>query len=261
MKDIGIEEFLQWAFIEELAKGGGSEGLAAAGSAWRAIEGVAALGCRIDTSMPRDFSPSGWFDQGEAHPDAVLAGRAVARLAHAGIGIPAEWNPAGDWRNVGELEHEAIVRAIDAVNARGGEALVALVIRMAVLRRAPEWDAPQPSRRFVMFNGRPALFVSRTVRDCLGRERTVEKSGYDMKRNRPFPGAYRKQELARDPVPALMGRADYQLWRAALDIVAEDLEGQLADHHVRRSPRPWWPWETVPHARACEATAGRVFVV
>lgn len=259
MKKMTVEAFLHWAFVQELPKGGGSEGLSSAGSAWAAIEGVSQLGTRIDVT-PGDYAHSGWFEQGEAHPDAVAAGRSVARLAYAGIGVPDDWNPVRDWTHCGDLEREAVERAIKAANGRGGPSLVALVVRMAVLNRAPEFEAPQPRRRFVMKRGKPAWFVQRAVKDCLGRKRMIEANGFDAKRQRPLPKAYRRHELASDPVPALMGRADYQLWRAGLDWIFEDLDGRLEAHRLERPAREWWPWEAAKPAAGAPA-AGRVFAV
>lgn len=74
----------------------------------------------------------------------------------------------------------------------------------------------------------------------------IEWDGFDHKRRRPFPDAYTKSYLDPDPVPVVPGRAEYELWRAALDLLVDDLSGTLESREPLASPRPRQPWETPP---------------
>jgi hypothetical protein len=56
----------------------------------------------------------------------------------------------------------------------------------------------------------------------------MEVDGFDARRRRPFPNAYRKYALDPDPVWMLVARAEHAVWCAGLDAVFDELTGSNA---------------------------------
>src|SRR5690606_18311416 len=213
MKTVTIEELLSWAFVHELPKGGGVDGLQNPNSAWRMLQasswGKVTAFAELMTLI--DTGPGGgnfFIEQGEPHEDALVVGEAVAALAHQEAAIPQDWWPLGDWQLHDEvsrtLAEAAVARALDRwrqrTPARRAAGIVNLVVGTAILGRAPHWEAPQPKVRMVMRSGKPAWFRMVTVRDDLGHPHEREVDGYDARRGRRHRDAYRKFEFAEDPV-------------------------------------------------------------
>lgn len=242
-KTINIVEFLEWAFNEELPKGGGKDGIASVRSAWgRIMAWSEHLTVIYQGSGVMDYIDRG----GEPHPDAVLAGKAVKALAEAVMDLPDDWNPLPG-QVMTAAAREAIDEAIRLVRGGEGTALrllpVGIVVRCAVLRRWPDFSQNIQVRETpVMNNGRPAWFVKRKGVSATGREIEIEMDGYNPKTQRPLPGAYRKWEMSKEIIADIAGRAEWQMWRAALDMVFEDLAGQLADHELLPCDLPLEPW-------------------
>lgn len=247
MKTIGIVAFLEWAFNEELPKGGGGEGLASRHSAWGKIMQFSELGVKVDT-----FAHHGVMEfierNADPHPDAVLAGEAVKALADVSMDLPDTWDPLP-----GVKRTPAVVKAIEeAVHMmRGdhaeGKALrmlpVGIVVRCAVLRRWPDFAGQiEVKERMVLNGAKPAWFVRRKGVDAFGHEVEFEVDGYNPKTGKPLPGAYRKWEMSPEAVSDIAGRAEWQLWRAAVDMVFEDLNGRLNDHVLEPCTLSLEPW-------------------
>lgn len=254
MKTMNIDTFLSWAFVHELAKGGGENGLQSAGSAWGAITGMAQLGTLIDTGH---YASSMYVDQGDPHPDAIKAGRAVARLADCDIAVPAV-DFVSDWPDAHGLLPDAVGAALERYNLRRPDMrrkhIVNLVICRAVLGRGPDWQADAPKQRMVTRSNQPVWFIEKQVRDSFGRMHTVEIDGRNPRSRRPRRGAYRKYELAHDPVGELLDRIDWVLWGQALQIIHADLRGKLSGHALRPpkfTQNPWKPLQN-PHAQTLD---------
>lgn len=245
MKNIGIIEFLEWAFNDELPKGGGKDGIGSVRSAWGRIMAWSEL----MTTVYQGAGTMEYFDRGgEPHPDAVLAGRAVASLAEVILDLPLDWNPLPETKMT-PAAHAAIQQAIHLVRGdhKDGVALrllpVSIVVRCAVLKRAPDYALNiEVKERMVMNGGKPAWFIKRKGRDSFGNAVDFEMDGFDPKTGHPKPGAYRKWEMPSEIISDLAGRAEWQLWRAALDLVFEDLNGRLADHALTPCDMPLEPW-------------------
>lgn len=256
MKTVMIEELLSWAFVHELPKGGGVDGLQNANSAWRMLQAsswgkvtaFAELMTLVDTGPG---SGNFWIEQGEPHDDALAVGEAVAGLAMLDAVIPVGWWPLADWQLAAETEHglaqAAVARALERylmrTPARRAAGLVNLVVGTAILGRAPMWEAPQPKVRMVMRAGRPAWFRTIRVKDDLGREHDREVDGFDPRRQRRHRDAYRKFEFAEDPVGDILSRLDWQLWLAALEHVAGRVRDRLVAHRLVRSELENAPWK------------------
>lgn len=263
MKTIGIEELLTWAFVHELPKGGGVEGLANVHSAWRTI---CDLGVRIDhgsASRPGgDLSDNFLLEQGEPHEDALTVGRAVAGLARCEVRFPDAWNPMADWTDPHGLTAVAVETARKRWQARDtrqrGEWLVSLVAGTAVLGREPAWEAEEPAVRMVERGGSPAWFIIRQVAHGDGRTYAMEVDGRNPRTRKPLPGAYRRHIFSTDPAGDIMGRLDYQMWIAALRLIEGELPPLMVAHRIRateRSATPWMPRDMVGVTLAEPATA------
>lgn len=247
MKTIGIEDLLGWAFIHELPKGGGVEGLANVHSAWRTI---CDLGVRIDhgsASRPGgDLSDNFLIEQGEPHEDALTVGRAVAGLARCEVDFPEPWNPLADWSDPHGLAPAAVEVARHRWEQRGrrqrGEWLVSLVAGTAVLGREPAWAAEEPAVRLAERGGSPAWFIIRQVAHGDGRTYAMEVDGRNPRTRKPLPGAYRRHIFSTDPTGDIMGRLDYQMWIAALRRLEAELPPLMVAHRIRATERSATPW-------------------
>lgn len=255
MKTVTIEELLMWAFVHELPKGGGVDGLANANSAWRMLQasswGKVTAFAELMTLV--DTGPAGgdnfFIEQGAPHDDALEVGGAVAALVSCDAVIPPAWQPLADWEADAvsrPLVEDATARAIERFGlrprARRGAHLVSLIVGTAVLGKRPDYSAERPKTRMVERGGKPAWFVKRMMRDSFGREIEIETTGYSGRSHRPVRGSYRKYEFSHDPVGDIMGRMDWQLWVAALNRLEAGLAGKLIAHRLAPhglTPAPW----------------------
>jgi len=270
MKTIGIEALLRWAYCEELPKAEAIGGAVAAagprqpGNHWGRSGEMRTLLAIVDAEYNRFGVVSDPLALEAPHADAVVVGDVVAELSTLELDLPDGWCPLGDFVAAGALtEGEAAaatvrglarVMRVDTDGHRGaGERLARLVMRHAVQGGAPDWEAEVPERKVVSAHGKPRWFRMTQVWsgavdgaghavEGMGRWVDVEVDGYDEKRKRARPDAYRKHYFDPDPADAVVARAEYQLWRAALAFLAVDLDGRLADHAVTDSSRGAAPW-------------------
>jgi hypothetical protein len=252
MRTLTVEELLSWAFVHELPKGGGVDGLANMNSAWRMLQasswGRISAYAELMTLVDVDFAGGGNFfiDQGEPHEDALIVGEAVAALGHCDAMFPEGWNPLADWPDEHGLVMAAVARAVERYRLRPAlrraAGLVSMVIGCAVLGKAPDWRS-EPSRvRMVERGGRPAWFVRRVMRDALGRDYEMEVDGYNRRTGRRDRAAYRKFEFSEDPSGDILSRLDWQLWVRALRMVEERVRPRLAAHRLAPSDHVLAPW-------------------
>jgi hypothetical protein len=138
------------------------------------------------------------------------------------------------------------------------------VFRQAILGGCLDYEAEQPEVKTLCGeNGHPKYFVRRLVTSAYSDVPfEVEADGWSYSSRRPVTGAYTKTFLDPDPVEAGVGRGEYEIWRAALDILAQDLAG-LAAHEVLPCERPLRPWESGEFEDPCilpDLQPGRVAV-
>lgn len=251
MKTVTIEELLTWAFVHELPKGGGVDGLDNANSAWRMLEAsswgkitsFAELGALIDTSG----NGSNYFiEQGEPHEDAVTIGRAVAGLQRCDVAIPANWHALADWPDTDGMADAAVKRAVDRYMVRTAQrraaGIVSLVVGTAILGREPDYQAEPSKIRMVERGGKPAWFVMRRMSHEDGQTYDLEVDGYNARTQRPVKGAYRKHEFSTDPTGDILGRLDYQIWVSALRRLEAAIATDLVAHRLVHSDRSMTPW-------------------
>lgn len=257
MRSVTIDEILTWAFVHELPKGGGVNGLDNANSAWRMLQasswGKVASWAELMTLV--DCGPGDadnfMIEQGAPHDDALAIGEAVAELAHCDIIVPQGWTPLCDWAldddRMADLVETATARAVEVFflrpPLRRAAHLVSLVVGTAVLGREPVWDAPVSAIRMVERGGRPAWFVRRTLRDATsGKDFEAEVDGYNQRSGRPVRGAYRKYELSTDPRGDILARLDRELWAVALAALEKTIANRLSGHRLLKSDIERAPW-------------------
>lgn len=234
MKTMSIDALLVWAFTSELCKGGADSGGSWV-SSWAGMAELAELGALVDRSPNGYGVIADLSSDGVPHPDAVIVGEAVRGLARERFAIPeADLFPEFDDPH-GLIAAET-VRVRDGLRQRGdgaiGRHVVALVINAAVLGRGPDVACEPPRFRMAEKNGKPAWFVARRMRGISGDVFAYEDDGFDAKRCRPKPGAYRRWQLCEPLAGAVLSRIDWLWWREALSHVAAQLDGRLSAHRL-----------------------------
>ena len=252
MKTKTIEELLNWAFVDELPKGGGVEGLDNVNSAWRMLQasswGKVTAFAELLTLVDIDRGGGGNYliEQGEPHEDALAIGQAVADLALCDIVIPAGWNGLADWPDDDGLVMPAVERAVEMFSLRPmlrqRAHLVSLVAGTAALGRLPDWQAEPSKVRMVERAGRPAWFFIHQMTDSLGQVFAIEGDGYNPRTGRPVRGAHRKYEFSTDPTGDILGRIDWQLWVAALRLLERRVAPRLVAHRLSPWDASMTPW-------------------
>lgn len=267
----GIVALLEWAFQDELPHDRrGMDALAAGPQAprpgWAAMAGLGEMA--VADGRPR---LNGWglvaaAQHREPHPDAMTLGRMVQALDDFLMSVPDGWAADADLAAGVTISGEAGAAEAAEWSAAGARAInrltligrdgaprlkasvAALVISRACIGRPPAVRAGMDvTRRYVLAaNGRPAWFA-REMRevgmhaDGSPRMGEVEVSG-TFANGRVKPGAYRKHVLEPDPADIMVERAEYRLWRAAIDVLAEDAAGALRDFDVLPCRLPYRPW-------------------
>ncbi len=266
MKTMSIQKAIAWAVRDELPKVGldvgrmvshGAPGRVAS-PGW-ASASAGAMGGLMDRGTNRygvipDMMAA---DRGEPHPDAVTIGDALLALDGVTPGGFEDWEAFDDLAGLAadpvaaplleQAKADARTRAGAMVRMTG--ALSALMVKRAVLGQPAGWDCGQVGVEVVSSdNGMPLWFrqVSRPVAWNADGETTqtemVEVDGRNLKTRRPYPDAYRKHVLTPDPMLAVMARVEWQIWRAALDVVFEDVAGLLRGVAVEPCALPMRPW-------------------
>lgn len=250
-----IEAALVWAFREELPKaapagrpeyfpgpqapgGGGTE------------RATATWGTLPDNLYGVVFDPA---SMGEPHGDALAIHAAVMALDDGlAPDFPADWSGfAPELVGLGSAAQVAIGRMLTAIGPMGPAAGAGVmwrrpsdIVRTAAILGAPSgWEIDVPVVRDVADDrGQTRWFRRVVLEGARGTGYEVEVDGFDHKARRPYGDAYRKTVLDPDPIDALVARARWQVWRAALDVLVEDLAGALAEVEVTASDRSWAPW-------------------
>ncbi len=267
MRSLDIEAALRWAFRDELPK---REAMPMGAS--RMVRSVGSSSARVETGESLTQMMMGLGANrygvvpdlagiGEAHPDAVTIGRAVAELDRMEIGVPPDWKPLAEMDDLSPEVTRLIQAAVDGISADVssrtrlfGIKTSSLVRRHALDGGAPAWEAKVPSVKVVSTpNGQPMWFVRRMSwsKSVDGRDvaEEIEENGYNPRSKRPYGDAYRKMFLDPDPSAAILGRAEYEIWHAALDALTSDLATKLTSIRLtpsRRVPRPWIEGDQAP---------------
>jgi hypothetical protein len=289
MKTMTIEAAVAWAVRDELPKVGADplgrmvRAGAPNGCASPALAAAMAgsMGGAIDARANRygvvpDLAA---LDRLTPHNAALLIGEAMLSLDTIEPAGFADWDAFEDMDDLaadpiaGPLleQAKADARLQAGTMARMTGALSALMVKRAVLPMPRGWECGDVTADVIKDHGKPRWF-RKVARPAQWNEdgevtatETIEVDGYNAKAGRPHPDAYRKHTLSPDPLLVALARAEWQLWRAALDVILEDCAGSALEHGVRIMPSalPMRPWvdglpvcrvisggDTIPHERA-----------
>lgn len=249
-----VEELLAWAYLRELPKAGAraANGPKLMPSGWQRVErwleelSLAGPGDENSFGVVIDWTKTGW-----PHDDAIAIHEAVLALDEMALGMPEEWSPIGELGELGGHAAGLPLRALEELcsPAQDGErrlrrSVSRLMFKHAVLGGCPDWRIDPPEVKIVSEHGRPKWFLRKTVWDDgptgeVARE--IEVDGCDKWRH-PLPDAYQKTFLDPDPIDGVIGRGEYEIWRFALDVLANALDVRLADFEPVASERAQRPW-------------------
>ncbi|MEO3997195.1 hypothetical protein [Mesorhizobium sp. CAU 1732] len=262
-----MAEALAWAWGDELPKEAAThEGAIAAlqaRSAWSTILRYGETHSVIDRAPNRwgcvPFDASSW-----PHADAYRIADAVGNLTKCTVDVPGGWHPM-PW--LAAIDEALARRALDDTMRKAtiatDDGLVfrirpdMLVVRFAILGIVPDWRLDTvPAVEFEMgANGKPRWFVRRTVQTVAENSdrvmtETVEVDGWSARLKRPVAGAYRRSHFEPNPVPAMVARAEYEIFCAAMTMLAAELTGSLETIEITPIDWPVQPWADSPEERA-----------
>ena len=254
-KRIGIEDLLRWAYREELPKAHTRSHLLPRehGQAWGQVREFGELLAVIDDFENVWGLAPDWTALGGPDPDAEAVGLAVEGLDH----LTSDLLDCGGL--LSDVERPDTLGLVRAAERRAGELVTVrmpngavllrstprfLVVRHALGAPVPDLTVDVPELKVESANGKPKWFRRITINAADGSSYEQEVDGYDRSRKRPMPGAYRRYYLDPDPTDVAVARAEYSVWRATLDVLAEELAqpGRLARFAVQPSERPYAPW-------------------
>lgn len=210
MREIEIERLLQWAYVELLKRD--TVGTLAQG--WDQVSDYGALLARIDDGEPR--MPAAL---GAPHPDALTIERAVQ-------GLRAQLRL--DW-----VQYRVLIMADMPALAPTDSPLgnlvfseIALVETFARMGQRPTWDIGRPRPRRILGRNHKPVIVG-----------TCEGGRYSL-------GTYCPLQWFDPTLEAIaFRRAEYLVWRGALDRLLGILRGWLLRDHVPLRPiAPTVPW-------------------
>jgi hypothetical protein len=272
MKTMVIEDAIRWAVRDELPKvgadvvGGWIRAGAPNGAASPALAASVAgqMGASVDARTNRygvvpDFGALGRL---EPHPAAVAIGEAMLALDGIEAGGFADWEAFDDLAGLGDdpvagpllAEARRDAQAQAGTMARMTGSLSALMVKRAVLGPPSGWEIGEvravvercPRTGNPMWFRKERRAVAWNDRDEAIAWDDIEVDGFNAKSRRPWPDAYRRSVLDPDPLLAVLARAEWQLWRAALDVLFEDVAaceavalGGVAVSPSRLPMRPW----------------------
>jgi hypothetical protein len=268
---VDIEACLRWAYRDELPKRQHGGRLAGGD-----VAGMSMFKAAVDEDRRNAREPGFPAALGDPHPDSDIIEKAVRNLA--GFHRLGDDIVAGLGTGLAPL-----VTAIDLEEAavEAVAALPGIVIHHARMGTRPRWRSDQPAPYAVHgSNGQPKVLIDEVFVETIdrkGRVRHVEASKLAPEEWPEIPivhirtvaspatraGLYREgtyHPLVYRPSPAglLRERAEYTAWRAALELLSENLAGKLASIAPLPPAAPWRPWlgESDAHGRPPQLFAG-----
>ncbi len=190
------------------------------------------------------------------HSGAVLVAEAVISLDELELALPDDWDPFSDLRAscandvVDDLLNKAVIDtldilcAIDSNTRRLKTPPSRLLQKHAILGGCPVWEADVPEVKFVCgATGQPKWFVKKIVmNEADGSYFEVETDGMSAKSKRPLTNAYRKRYFDPGMVEVGTDRGEFEIWRACLHILVDELDCKLESRAPIRSSRPLRPF-------------------
>jgi hypothetical protein len=249
MRQMTIEDAVRWAYREELPKQdrpipiralGPKEPASPAGQ----VDKVAETWALPDNAFGVVVDPSATC---EPHADALAIHAAVTALDDVRATIPPEWSADVDLHGLDDHVQARVIDGLTVLEADGARTLrmrPSMIVRTVAILGLPDMIVDVPELKVERgANGKPRWFRRLSAVDALGLPYEVEVDGFDQKARRPFPDAYQRRFLDPDPVPSLVNRARGELWRAAMDLLFEDLIGALSSIVLLPCAWPERPWE------------------
>jgi hypothetical protein len=249
-----IESVVSWALRDELPKqalqalkdmGMMSEGPGRATGVSPMFR-LAQLGTNIDFSREPGFPDAA----GPPHPDALVIGEAIRRLPAAVENFP--W-----WTLRLDAGLGAFSIDVRAIWKQAAQAVASLVMVKGKLKARPivgdELPTPRPKRYEA--NGKVIHLRDVTRKTYKWNEEpgvdkpTVETlfseaaHPYKGRGGKAWPaGAYVPVVYEPTPHAVVLDRAEYAVWRIAMDLLVKDLEGKLTSVSVEPCTAAYAPW-------------------
>lgn len=250
MRQMTIEDAVRWAYREELPKSprpmAGYALPAMPSSPGAVVDMVAETWALPDNAFGVVADPGA---TGEPHADALAIHAAVTALDDVRAVMPSEWSAAGDvdLHGLDDAVQSRVIEGLTVLEADGARTLrmrPSMIVRTVAILGLPDMVVDSPELKVERgANGKPKWFRRVSAIDALGFPYEVETDGFDPKARRPFPDAYQRKFLDPDPVPSLVNRARGELWRAAMELLFEDLQGALSSIVLLPCAWPERPWE------------------
>jgi len=254
---IGVEELLAWCYRVELPKAPRiPDAPQAMRGAWEKVAEWADELSLAGLADNRFGVVPDFFAQELPHNDALIVHEAVCALDVLEVDGLADWSPFGaaEGCDAGLLAAYAgrarsRVLTVDAEGrARLRKPLRNLIFHHALLGAAPDWeiapfveDVERWDNGAVKYFKRSGQWETGAFGDVWVEYETAVSA--DPRSKRLPEDVLVKPVLTPDPTDDAVGRAHYELWRLALDVVAADLFGRLERFEVVGCARSLRPWE------------------
>ena len=247
-RKLDIEAALRFAYRDEIPKRGNAASTSL-GSSFHLVTKVGTLGTMIDEPMSEPGFPAAL---GDPHPDALVIEQAVR-----GLGAIRE----------ATLDDDSILTGLEGFSldpatyiARAMQNVPALVAIHARLGNRPSWGGKPEVERLLGDNGKPVIFRDEPIwleskweaaTGRNGRATTKPVEWVEMHNQVPtkairaglYPtGSYCCLVWSPRPEMILLDRAEYAVWWAALDYLADELAGELDSIALTPVTAPQRPW-------------------
>lgn len=244
---VDIEKLLTWAYREELPKAApeaGGYGIGFRGG-WDAVTAFGELAADVDVNRYGVVSDRGATEA--PHPDALIIAEAVAGLEGLVIDMPDGWCPdarlglGADGPALFAWAMEAAMTRVDG-KWRPRRTARQLVEFHAIMGSRPDWRGGPCARDVERNDNGVPRWYRMVIEDRDGVPTPLEVDGFNPSSRRPYANAYRKTVWRPDPLPILVARFEYALWRSALDDLVAVVAGRLVDHVATAAAAPVDPW-------------------
>jgi hypothetical protein len=258
---VDIEHALRWAYRDELPKrqmGGRYDDRRFNGGSIADAADVIALCGNARDDDDRGREPGFPAAMGDPHPDSIVIESAVKHLVDwtgcrfddAGMAAMIDGIP---------IAVDVVAIAIEAVSAMMGT-----ITLNARIGGRPKWRMERPTPKWVGGdNGKPRVLLDETFVETWDARRSCIRyvAASELKERDPGAityigaisapatrggtyreGAYCPLRWLPDPAHLLTERAEYSAWHAALEILADDLTGQLAAIACLPPAAALFPW-------------------
>lgn len=246
-KRIDIEKLLKWAYCEELPKAfpdKWGQGMGAR-SAWQSMETYAQLLTRVDENR-YGVVPILSELEGEPHADALKVHAAVRSLGIAEICLPDGWHPMPE---IAKYEAECKVALQAAFFGIKMVRPAELVQKHAILGGCPDWRGEAPEIISIKNRNGQDIWFRMTVQQGTDADgypveyRHESEDGWCRVQKAPKRGAYRKFRFDPDPVPSMISRGEYVIWRSCLIELVEKLQENMELWQLEAVTKPLYPWD------------------